>query len=237
MPFLDRLHQWLARYSECELCLRPAHCSGFLCQSCFADLPYLIDACVQCAEPLPHRGRCPACQRQPPPFDYTCCNFLYREPLARWLQCLKDQRQLRQVAKLQWLMLNTRPALLTTSAMQTLDAITYIPSARTKLLRRGFNPSEFLARAVAKQWHLPLLHQALIKQGGQDQRSLGRVARFRNMKASFRSGRDAVNGLHILIVEDVVTTGATIFAAAAVLKQAGAASVGVWALAKTAASA
>ena len=66
-----------------------------------------------------------------------------------------------------------------------------------------------------------------------DQRGLSRLARQRNVVSSLQAGDLKLNGLHVLLIEDVITTGATAHAAARALKQQGAAIVGVWALART----
>lgn len=116
---------------------------------------------------------------------------------------------------------------------QIADAVVYIPSHPKKLLERGFNPAELLARHVAQHLKLPVYDKALIKRKGLDQRGLSRRQRHQNIRQSLLPGQLNLSGQRILIVEDVLTTGATAIAAAQALKAQGASEVNVWALAHT----
>lgn len=218
---------WLTTHAECEICFAPACEAGFLCRSCWQTLPRAVFACSQCAEPMHSPGRCNRCLSQPPAMDYAICSYLYEPPLSLWLQQLKDQHQLQRLPRLLWLMTHQAPE------FTGVDGIAYIPSPRRKLWRRGFNPAELLARRIAAQRHLPVLSQALHTQTQQDQRGLNRRQRLQNSRKALRPGGQNLQGRHILLIEDVITTGATADAAARALKQQGAAIVGIWALART----
>ncbi len=221
------LNRWFAQQGECELCLSPAGNAGFLCDQCLQTLPHNTIACSQCAEPLSQPGRCRRCQQQPPAFDYAFCPFRYEAPFTLWLPLLKDQRQLRWLPRLSWLMQQQKPA------FGKPDALVYIPSGRRKLLLRGFNPAGLLARTLSRNLKLPLLNRTLLRESSLDQRGLNRRQRQHNSQHSLQAGKHDLRGLHILLIEDVITTGATADAAARALKQQGAAIVGVWALART----
>ena len=117
--------------------------------------------------------------------------------------------------------------------LEYIDAITYIPSEGVKFLRRGFNPAELMARALAKKYKLEVLRNALIKNTAQDQRFLRRAQRIKNSQENIKPGKLNLTGKKILLIEDVVTTGATANAAADALKAQGADFVQVWALART----
>ncbi len=232
---LSEVTHWFNQQAECELCFAPAGPAGFLCPACFADLPMARAACSQCAEPLSQPGRCQHCLQQPPAFDYAFAAYLYRAPVSLWLQQYKDQHQLRWLPRLSWLMRQQMPA---QDIIHRIDAIAFVPSARGKLLRRGFNPAGLLARHMASAMHKPLLSNALQRhyQPGtteQDQRGLNRRQRRQNQQRSLQAGQLPLQGQHILLIEDVITTGATADAAARALKQQGAAIVGLWALART----
>jgi len=118
-------------------------------------------------------------------------------------------------------------------ALAQADAITFIPSTRRKLFSRGFNITEIMARRLAKTLGVPLIDNALYKISGHDQRGLSARQRQRNLSNSLQPGQLQLKGKHIVIIEDVITTGATANAAARALKQQGAAIVGIWALART----
>ena len=90
-----------------------------------------------------------------------------------------------------------------------------------------------MARRLAKTLGVPLIDNALYKISGHDQRGLSARQRQRNLSNSVQPGQLQLKGKHIVIIEDVITTGATANAAARALKQQGAAIVGIWALART----
>ena len=103
------------------------------------------------------------------------------------------------------------------------DAIVPIPMRRARLLRRGFDQAAVLARAVASTRALPVLAALRRLRGGASQTVLGRGAREANVRGAFRV-RDAaaVEGRSILLVDDVLTSGATSDECATVLRRAGA---------------
>jgi ComF family protein len=112
------------------------------------------------------------------------------------------------------------------------DVVTCIPTTRRRKFWRGFNLSEELARAVADDLNLPL-HPLLKKTKHHEQR--GRSARQRassQTDISIETNLD-LTGKHILIVDDVMTTGSTLHAAAALLKESNANKVGAWCFART----
>lgn len=217
----------LTALAECELCFEPANHSGFLCANCYHGLAQSKRACLLCAEPLKHNSICHRCLLKPPATNSVFCSYLYLPPLSLWLKSYKDRQQLKQLPRLLWLMKNKAPNI------QQVDAITYIPSEGFKLFKRGFNPAELMARSLAKTHRLPVLSKALIKKNAKDQRGLGRRQRIANSQQSIQAGQLNLTGKTILIIEDVVTTGATANAAALALKQQGAVAVQVWALART----
>lgn len=226
---LTKLKQQIWSLGECELCFSPCGAAGFLCKPCYEALAVAQPCCERCAMPLAVWGLCQNCLLQPPAFEGVFCSFLYRPPVSFWLLALKDRHALNLWPRLLWLM-KSRPA----PFVQDVDAVVYVPSATKHWLKRGFNPAELFARALAKDYGLPVYAQALHRVGGKDQRQLGRKQRLANSQRSLKAGRENLTGLRLLLVEDVVTTGATAAAAAVALKAQGAAQVWVWALARAA---
>jgi len=202
--------------------------SGFLCSHCREELLYPAHACSQCAEPITQPGRCARCQKQPPAFDYGHSSYLYKAPVSGWLLAAKDKSHLQWLTRLSWLMLQRPPA-----AMALVEGIVIVPASRKRLLFRGYNPAEILARRIAEHYQLPLYDRALIKRSGIDQRRLSARQRLSNQKKNFSAGKIEFNGEHLLIIDDVITTGATADAVATVLKSEGAGIVGVWSLCRT----
>lgn len=226
--YWSHLIRKLSPGGECERCLQPTRSLFFLCESCIKELPQALHTCSQCSEPIASAGRCGRCQLHPPAFDYSCCPFLYQPPLSLWIKACKDRRQLLWLPRLSGLMLLSPVA-----ALAQADAITFIPSARRKLFRRGFNLTEIMARRLARALKIPLIDSALNKTSGNDQRGLSARQRHKNLSNALQPGQLQLKGKHIVIIEDVITTGATANAAARALKQQGAAVVGIWALART----
>jgi len=116
---------------------------------------------------------------------------------------------------------------------QDIDAILPVPLTRQRLRRRGYNQSELLARALARCARLPVIGDAVERTAFQTtQTRLDRWARRDNVQGVFRVVRpDAVKDRHILIVDDVITTGATVTSCACALVDAGAARISVLSLA------
>jgi len=105
-----------------------------------------------------------------------------------------------------------------------------VPMDAASRRRRGFNQAESISRALARRWGLPLVRGAVEKPAATGAQSLlGREARERNLRGAFRPGRGAVRlaGRRVVLVDDLVTTGATARACARVLRGAGAAEVRV----------
>ncbi|MCL2056944.1 MAG: hypothetical protein FWH02_06980 [Oscillospiraceae bacterium] len=116
-----------------------------------------------------------------------------------------------------------------------IDGITCIPISRQALIRRGFNHSEVFARALGIKLGIPYLDGLLIRSGNIRQRNLDRGDRFVNAAAAYRLGKraDIIKGKHILLADDVITTGATVLACCGCLASAGAAAVSVAAICST----
>jgi ComF family protein len=104
------------------------------------------------------------------------------------------------------------------------DFVTYVPSDGPTRRRRGFNQAELIARAYAKSHGVPL-HETLLRQKHVRQVGLNRKQRLAATADSFVIARYSVNGKKVLLVDDVVTTGATLSECAKTLRQAGASKV------------
>ncbi|MEK9713961.1 MAG: ComF family protein [Thalassolituus sp.] len=210
----------------CELCLEPTGDKSGICAECYNRLPFSGLACPQCSEPVSTEGRCGRCQRKPPGYDYSYCSLNYSHPLPHWLHRCKDRRDRRQIERFLQLMLDAPPVLSIAP-----DYLTCIPASRRRLFQRGFNLSAELTLALSAQMKIPILNNALIKTHHTEQRGAGRKVRAQTTALSVRN--TVPHGAHILIIDDVMTTGSTLDEAARLLKQKGAAIVGGWCLART----
>lgn len=111
----------------------------------------------------------------------------------------------------------------------TVDVITWAPTSSVRRRRRGFDQAELVARHLARRWNVPV-RRLLVRQGGGHQTGRSRAERLGG--PAFRA-RPLTGRPDVLVVDDVVTTGATLWAAVAALRQAGAGEVRALALAST----
>lgn len=230
-----RLQQPIARtllaQAHCACCGDSSGQHPFLCDACFPHLPINHPACVQCAEPLVSLQsglRCGRCQRRPPAFDYSHCSWQFTSPVDHWIRLCKDRHDTLWLRRLAHLMNNHPPA-----QLAQVDGLVFIPSSRQHLWQRGFNMAEYLAQHVSRTWGIPIRKQTLYKQHSNDQRGLSAQQRRLNLRHSLHGGQQSLHGQHLLLIDDVMTTGATMSVAAEHLKQQGARIVGCWCLART----
>ncbi|MBX3712238.1 MAG: ComF family protein [Lysobacter sp.] len=218
--------------------LWPAHClvcgeragNGDLCAACLRELPWNRCACPRCGLPLPLPGpACGHCQRRPPPLTETRAVFRYALPLDRLLPRLKFHRDL---AAGRTCALRMADAL---ASAPRPDALVPLPLHRSRLRERGFDQALELARPLAKALDLPLLDRALVRvRDTVPQSRLDAPARRRNLRRAFAVPPGVSLPAHVALVDDVMTTGATLHAAADVLLGAGVTRVDAWVCARVA---
>jgi len=212
------------------------------CAACWADLPLLTEpGCRVCGRHfvgLPAPLACDACRRQPPPVDRARAVAAYRDGMRAAIHALKYRGRTAVAAPLAALLADRGGRLLgdAVGLPPALDALVPVPLHPARLAERGFNQAALLAAPCAAAWGRPLLTRALVRvRPTRPQTDLDADARRENVAGAFAVRRPAeVAGRHLLLVDDVLTTGATVRAAARALRDAGAASVGVLVLARVA---
>jgi ComF family protein len=214
---------------RCPGCRQLQSQAGF-CRGCletFADLPPL--RCRRCCEPEVE-GLCAHCRQDPPAFERAQVPFLYGGALAEALHRFKYEDCPQYAPELARTAL---PAAEEELAWCTL--IAPIPLHRARLRQRGYDQALLLARWLARAAGRRLEARAVKRvrettpQVGQD-----RVARARNVAGAFEAVAALARGQRVLLVDDVLTTGATAHEAAKALRAAGAEAVRVLALARAA---
>lgn len=191
----------------------------------FLEAPW----CETCGAPFEHdRGegaRCLPCDAQPPAFDRARAACLYDEASRELILRFKHGDQLEH-AKLfaGWLRRAGR------ELIEHSDVIVPVPLHPSRLLKRRYNQAAEIARPLSRLTGLPYLPDTLVraKAGGQAGRSAS--GRRREVQGAFvvaDARRRQVDGRRVLLVDDVMTTGATAEACARALKKAGAATVQV----------
>lgn len=216
----------------------PAGHRGALCAPCRASLANDVAArCAWCAAPVSQPiPACSRCIRRPPAFASAAALGLYRptavglNPLAATVQALKYRgRRLlaRELGSMLVAALDPRGA----------ELVVPVPLHPSRLRARGYNQSALLARRVARALARPLLCDALVQRHPTpDLVGLGAAARRAALAGAFAVAprrRAALAGRVVLLVDDVLTTGATADAAARVLRAAGARAVHVWTVGRT----
>jgi len=205
---------------SCLLCAGPS-AGALLCAPCNADLPRLAAQhgaqCDHCALPITSGNRCGACLSHPPAYDHVCAPFTYAFPADALVQALK-YRSMLAVAPL-------FGNAIAASLDERPDVIIPMPLADARLRERGFNQAQEIARHVANVSGIPLLPRACRKvRDTAPQAALPWKERAKNVRKAFVCDED-FTGKHVAIVDDVMTTGATLNELARNLKQAGAARV------------
>ena len=225
----------LFSHSSCVLCDASVSRTISLCESCEGDLPRLVSACKQCGLPLGEGNEydtvCGECLKTPPSIDYTMCLYHYQSPLDYLITHLKYNQQLSHAAILGYL-LSIRVKQEKKNDLP--DCIIPVPLHKSRLVKRGFNQSLEITRPVAKALKLPI-DTKLVRRTRKTsaQADLNAVKRRKNVKNCFEIVvQKAINYSHVVIVDDVVTTGSTINELAQQLKQSGIKKVGVWAISR-----
>ncbi|WP_101758319.1 ComF family protein [Oceanicoccus sp. KOV_DT_Chl] len=223
----------LGQLSQCILCAAHGQQQLDLCTACEQELPWLGHHCQRCALPLsqPSAKECGLCQQHPPPFARTVASFAYGPPIAQMISGLKHNKHYGYGRTLCFI--NTRMIASAYLHSQLPDLIMPTPLHWSRRLIRGFNQSDLLAQDLSQKLGIPLRHGLIRHKRTPAQQSLNAQQRRRNLRGAFAVKADIV-GQRIALIDDVMTTGATVREISQLLIKAGAAEVHVWVLARTA---
>lgn len=244
MPHFTRSLLNFINYSlpnQCLLCASSLHTNELLCSECHYDLPHVYGRhiCRQCglgSDSL--SDYCGHCLSHPPAFERSFIPFAYQYPLDGLIHKFKYRRHLTSGKLLSQLLADY----LQHYAQDHEDwiapeLIIPVPMHWLKRWQRGFNQAEFLGARVAKALDLPIakgIIQRIHKMPAQ--KELTRSERQKNLRKAFRiadKNRAQIQGKRIALIDDVVTTTATVRELSKLLIGAGAKKVQVWALART----
>lgn len=223
---------------RCLACGQGVETNGTLCAGCWGELEFITAPCCDnCGVPLPdvipHSTVCPECSASPPPFARARAALVYKGPLHRLVTRYKYHDQLQATPLFtRWMQVAGE------SFLKEADIIAPVPLHWWRMFRRRYNQAAELARALAATttaaYHPMLLAR---KRHTRPQASLSRAGRQQNVRGAFglRKQQDAaiIKGKTILLVDDVMTTGATVSACAKALKKAGAKKILVLTIART----
>lgn len=215
----------------CLLCgekLPPGFLATDFCPTCRAGFPQPVPArCPICAVAyrtlVPSAHHCEACLRQPPPFVRVHAVGPYAGTLREAVQRFKYRGQLPLEYPLGTLLAESLQA----GDEQRPDLIVPVPLHKSRLRDRGYNQALQLARQVGRQLRVPVAPDLLRRvRSTASQQGLDAVTRKSNLRGAF-AVTAPLTGRHLLLVDDVLTTGATARECASILRKAGAASVEV----------
>jgi ComF family protein len=216
----------------CLLCGAPGAGSLDLCEACRGSLPRPEWACRACGIGLPAAGGCLCgrCQRRPPRYDAITVPYLYADPTDWLIQRLKFQARLAHARVLGRLLAEAVEA----SDSARPERLIPVPLHPSRLRERGFNQATEIARHTGRVLGIAL-DTGSVRRPKRTEAQMGLNARAR--RANVRGVFDVcdaarIQGRHVAVVDDVVTTGSTVEELARVLKRSGAARVDVWALAR-----
>lgn len=218
----DAFTSW--REQDCLLC-GGISTIDLLCNACASELPRLPALCCpRCAIPTPSGGVCGRCLKKPPYFDATRALYHYDFPLDKLVQTFKYAHRLvlgayfgRQL-----------------SALEPIEADLTVPLPLhpQRLRERGFNQALELARPLSKAWRLPIDATSCSRtRNTAVQARLPWRQRIKNMRGAFHCSKD-LSGKRIILVDDVMTTGASLNECARTLKLHGAQHVTVLVVAR-----
>lgn len=238
-PWAERL--WNRLWPQaCLLCGADCTMARRLCDGCLRDLPRIHNACPRCARPVTgdldplagqaaakNRIECGACQLRPPPFETSFIPYRYAPPLDQLICQFKFNGKLEIAPLLAELLYAATP----TDGRP--DLLIPIPLHGKRLNKRGFNQALELARHLRRLTAVPCDYNTLerVRHTAQ-QTALDQKARLTNVAGAFAARRGLAD-MRVALIDDVVTTGATVAEAASALLNAGASKVEIWAVART----
>jgi ComF family protein len=222
---------------ECRVCGAPLKNISRIpvCEDCLSKPePFVAEYfCVEChspflsAAPLDENGRCSLCRRGMSGFDAAFSFGEYDGVLRKLIHLYKYGRVYPLASRLGVLLGRAVPR------NSEFGAVVPMPLHWRRRWRRGFNQSELLAAVIARRLGLPLVNAVRRRKSTPPQAGLTSAERRTNVAGAFQvRNRRSIEGRHVLLIDDVLTTGATASACAAALKRGGASRVTVLTLAR-----
>jgi ComF family protein len=216
---------------RCAFCgCRRLGAAGEICEGCFEDLPWVENSCPRCAQPvltaLPANVHCADCQIRPPPFTAAVAPLLYSFPVDAAIKAMKFRRKLFFVPAFAALLEQAYGGL-----PPDIDAVLPVPLHWHRHATRGFNQAAELSHSLQRKYTLTPIRNVTRKRSTQHQSGLAANQRRRNLRFAF-AVRGKIQARHVLIVDDVITTGETCRQLAKAVLRGGAEKVSVIAIAR-----
>ncbi len=215
---------------DCVFCGRRVDAASPLCRACSDDLPWIRHHCRRCGLPMAAEQAagvaCGACQERPLPLRKIVAPLCYAFPVDAALKAFKFHRALHYLPAFDALLATALERL-----PDDIDALLPVPLFWRRQAVRGFNQADELCKLLARRLRLPVACDLVRTRATNYQSGLKAVERRRNLRGAF-AVRGRVRAKHVLIVDDIVTTGETCVEIGKVLRRGGAHDVSVLAVAR-----
>ncbi len=220
---------WALLPAHCLLCEQPGMGDIDLCEACWRGLPRNSLACSRCALPMAAPApACGFCLKSEPAFTKTVAPMQYQGAISTLVPRLKFHQDLAAGRLLAELFCRN------TFDLDRPDILVPVPLHSSRLRRRGFDQALELAKMIAKHKALPLRSDLLFRTRDTAAQSyLDASQRRHNLKNAFFASKQTMPG-HVALIDDVMTTGATVQECTKALLKAGAKRVDIWVMARVA---
>ena len=221
------------KYCNCILCKKQVNINAIFCEKCYSDIHFISNSCKRCGEPISldilNTIYCKCFIYKNWFLDNAQSIFLYRNLSTNLVMQIKKTDNYYIYQKLSDLAIKNCKHI-----FNNIDIIIPIPMHWFKKLIRGFNQSAILAEHIANKTQIYLSKNLIYKKNFRVQHTRSFSQRFTNIKNSFKiNGCNIIKNKNILLIDDVITTGATSNECARLLKINGANSVKLLTLART----
>ncbi|WP_165090513.1 ComF family protein [Neisseria yangbaofengii] len=221
------------RAHRCVLCHDSA--SDGLCRGCLADLSEsftdAVNSCPLCFRQIVGGAVCGQCQKKPPKFERMWASVYYEAPVSGMVHQFKHLGDMSMRRPLADLMRRHAPDWLD---IAEIDFVLPMPLSKARRLYRGFNQSEELAESLTREYGWQVLPRQTVERAHKPpQSTLKSDERRRNVRNIFKINKPLPENCKILLIDDVLTTGATLNELAKMLKASGASAVYCWCLARS----
>ncbi|MBQ0099203.1 MAG: ComF family protein [Firmicutes bacterium] len=228
MKILESIKRFFNRYFfydkwTCNACGKEIFNDEYFCDDCLNNLPLIKGAkCEHCGrKTIQDETYCLSCKERLIAVDKARSSFSYEKPINLSIQKYKYNGKKYLADLFTYYLFITA-----TENLMTADYIVYVPMTEKSLKKRGFNHGKLLAEKLSIKMGIPVIDVIEKTKETPRQAKLSRDERLENLKGCFRlTKRKSIKGKSVLIVDDVITTGATSETIANILKRAGAKAV------------